>query len=65
VVGKHPVLDPRAGVDEQIESFANGELSERVLALDELFTAHPERLVTPGVQVVDEWPPVVDVSTLV
>jgi hypothetical protein len=40
VVGEHRVLDPRPGVEKQVEPLANGQLPERVLAFDALGPAH-------------------------
>ena len=47
VVGEHPVLDPGAGIEEQVEPLAHEELAERPLPLDELLAAHA-RAPAPG-----------------
>ena len=62
VVGEHPVLDPRAGIEQQVEPLADGELAERALPLDALGAAHAERALARACEVADERPPVVDVA---
>ena len=59
VVGEHAVLDPGAGIEQQVEAFAHGQLAHRALALDELGPAHAERTVPARFQVADERSPVV------
>ena len=62
VVGEQPVLDPRAGVEQEVEAFADGELAELALALDALVAAHLERALLALREVADERSPVVDVA---
>src|SRR6185503_6188172 len=59
VVGEQRVLDPRPGVEQQIEALANRELAELALAHDAVGAAHLERAPAPFGEVTDERSPVV------
>ena len=63
VVGEQRVLDPRARVEQEVESLAHGELAQRMLALDPLRPAHLEGAVAARFEVADQRPPVVNVAT--
>ena len=54
VIGQQPVFDPRARIEQQFEPFAHRQLAERVLARDEVVTAHTQRARFALRQVVDE-----------
>jgi hypothetical protein len=45
VAGEHVELDEGAGVDEQVDALASGELAPLVLALDGRRAARVQRLV--------------------
>jgi hypothetical protein len=59
VIGEQPVLDPRVGIEQQVESFAHGELAQRALAFDELGATHAERALFALREIADERTPVV------
>ena len=63
VIGEQAVLDPRSGVEQEIEAFAHRELAELALAGDAIGAAHLERALPPLREVADERAPVVDVAT--
>ena len=62
MVGEQPVLDPRSGIEQEVEAFAHGELAELALADDAIGAAHLERALPPLREVADERAPVVDVA---
>ena len=61
-VGEHAVLDPRTGIEQQVESFANRQLAEVVLTLDALGATHCRGRVAALREIVDERSPVVHVA---
>ena len=59
VVGEQRVLDPRAGIEQEIEALPDGELAELALAHDAVGATHLERALAALGKVADERPPVV------
>ena len=60
-VGEHAVLHEAARVEEQVEALAHGQLAGAPLAGDEIGAAHRLGAGAPGLEVVEQRLPVVEV----